>query len=95
MEGIRIMQVRRRWAPVAEMPAGDRTAVQQDRAAARDRPGPRNPRYVSSGAALDDERTGPRFLPNAAVEGWREKIRRDATMRAVLLNPVDYEPPES
>jgi hypothetical protein len=55
-------------------------------------PGARNDRYVSASAHLDADRTTQRFVPPASIDGWREKMRRDATMRAVLLNPVDYEP---
>jgi hypothetical protein len=99
MEGMPIMQVRRRWAPVAEMPASDRagalTSRQQPGATTGGRQDVRNPRYVSPSALLDADRTTPRFVPRASIEGWRERIRRDATMRAVLLNPVDYEPRES
>jgi hypothetical protein len=95
MEGTPIMQVRRRWSPVAEMPANDRGALAcgpRSDAAARDRSGVRNPRYMSARVLLDNEQTAPRFPPSTVVDGWRETIRRDPTMRAVLLNPVDYEP---
>ena len=93
------MQVRRRWSPVAEMSASDPTGAltpeRQHGAVARDRSGVRNPRYVSPNVLLDVHRTAHRFLPTASIEGWRETIRRDDAMRAVLLNPVDYEPRDS
>jgi hypothetical protein len=99
MEGTPIMQVRRRWSPVAEMSASDPTGAltpeRQRRAAARDRSDPRNPRYVTPSVLLDADRTGHRFPPSALIENWRDVIREDATVRAVLLNPVDYEPRES
>jgi hypothetical protein len=99
MEGTPIMQVRRRWSPVAEMSASDPTGAltpeRQRRAAARDRSDPRNPRYVSPSVHLDADRTGHRVLPSASIESWRKILRDDATVRAVLLNPVDYEPRES
>jgi hypothetical protein len=96
MEGTPIMQVRRRWSAVAEMPASGRagalTGAQRRGVAARDRPGVRNPRYVSPSVLLDVDQTPRRFVPTASIDGWREMIRRDATIRAALLNPVDYEP---
>jgi hypothetical protein len=99
MEGTPIMQVRRRWSPVAEMSASDPTGAltpeRQHRAAARDRSDVRNPRYVSPSVLLDVDRSGRRFPPPASIERWRETIRDDATVRAALLNPVDYEPRES
>jgi hypothetical protein len=99
MEGSPIMQVRRRWSPVAEMSASDPTGAltpeRQHRVAARNRSDVQNPRYVSSRAPLDGNGTGRRFVPPASIERWRETIRDDATVRAALLNPVDYEPRES
>ena len=93
------MQGRRRWSPVAGMSASDPTGAltpeRQRHAAARDRADPRNPRYVTPSVLLDADRTGPRFLPSALIEDWRDMIREDATVRAALLNPVDYEPRES
>ncbi len=90
------MQVRRRWSAVAEMPASDRagalTGEQRRASAASDCPNVRNPRYVSPSALLDVYQTPRRFVPTASIDGWREMMRRDATMRAALLNPVDYEP---
>jgi hypothetical protein len=98
MEGTPIMQVRRRWSPVAEMSASDPTGAltpeRQHRAAARDRSGVRNPRYVSPSVLLDLDRNSGRFLPSASIESWRQTIREDPSVRAVLLNPVDYEPRE-
>jgi hypothetical protein len=96
MEGTPIMQVRRRWSAVAEMPASGRAAVltgeQRRVAAASDRPNVRNPRYVSPSALLDVNQTPRRFVPTASIDGWCETIRRDAAIRAALLNPLDYEP---
>jgi hypothetical protein len=96
MEGTPIMQVRRRWSPVAEMSASDPTGAltpeRQHRAAARNRSDVRNPRYVSPSVLLDTEGSARRF---PSIERWRETIRNDATVRAALLNPVDYEPRES
>lgn len=93
------MQVRRRWSPVAEMSASDPTGAltpeRQRRVADRDRSDLPNPRYVSPSVRLDADRAAQRFLPSASIERWRETIRNDATVRAVLLNPVDYEPRES
>jgi hypothetical protein len=56
-------------------------------------PGARNTRYVSSRTLVDAERSSPRFIPNASIEGWRDSMRRDARMRAALLNPIRHEPP--
>jgi hypothetical protein len=98
MEGLPIMQVRRRWSPVAESasdPTGALTPERQHRVAAKNRSDARNPRYVSPRALLDGNGTGRRFVPPASIESWRETIRDDATVRAALLNPVDYEPRES
>jgi len=90
------MQVRRRWSAVAEMPAsgwaGALTGEQRRCVAASDRPNVRNPRYVSPSALLDVNQTPRRFVSTASIDGWRETMRRDAAIRAALLNPVDYEP---
>jgi hypothetical protein len=99
MEGTPIMQVRRRWSPVAEMSASDPTGAlnpeRQHRAAARNRSDVRNPRYVSPSVLLDIEAAARRFPSIESIERWRETIRNDATVRSALLNPVDYEPRES
>jgi hypothetical protein len=54
-------------------------------------PGARNARYLSSSPLLDANRPSPRFIPYTSIERWRESMRRDALMRAALLNPVRYE----
>jgi hypothetical protein len=82
------MPARRRWTPVATTSPSEPTGS----LARGVRPGRfavSNARYASPRADLDRNSTAARFV---AVEGWRESMREDATMRAVLLNPVDYEP---
>jgi hypothetical protein len=50
-----------------------------------------NSRYVSSRTLIDANRSSPRFIPHASIEGWRESMRRDARVRAALLNPIRHE----
>jgi hypothetical protein len=92
MEGMPIMQVRRRWSPVAEMPTDNRTGALATGQRWSAGAGVRNIRYDSSRALRDIDEAAPWFVPNASIEGWRERIRRDARLRDALLNPRDYEP---
>jgi hypothetical protein len=87
-EGNSAMQARRSWTPVATMSPSEPTGSP----ASEVRPtcfGVTNERYASPRGQLDRNTTRTRFV---AVDGWRESMRQDATLRAVLLNPVDYEP---
>jgi hypothetical protein len=95
------MQARRRWTPVTATSTGEDRgfggAPSSGRRAAVATVGSDAPNapYVSRRALLDGHRTSSRFAPQTSIEAWREKMRRDAAVRAVLLNPVDYEPGES
>ncbi len=82
------MQARRSWTPVATMSPSEPTgSLASD--VRPNRFGVSNQRYASPRAQLDRNATRNRFV---AVDCWRESMRQDATVRAVLLNPVDYEP---
>ncbi|HEV7897529.1 MAG TPA: hypothetical protein VGP31_06765 [Planosporangium sp.] len=89
------MRARRRWAPVATAFTNDSIRVlpsERRKGAGATWPVARNGRYVSSRVLLDADRSSPRFVSHASIEGWREAIRRDGAMRAALLNPAGYLP---
>jgi hypothetical protein len=75
------MRARRRWTPVAAAFTSDPRW-----------PGAGNARYAPSRALLDLNRSAPRSVPHATIDGWREALRHDGEMRAALLNPARYQP---
>jgi hypothetical protein len=77
------MRARRNWTPGA-------LSSRPGQSAEAGWPGAGNTPYVSSRSLLDADRSAPRFVPHASIEGWRESMRRDGRMRAALLNSIHH-----
>jgi len=82
------MYPRRRWSPSALSRGDDAGGLSAVHRASMQR----NGRYVSTSGALEADSSSRRFVAPPSIDNWRERMSRDADMRAALLNPVDYEP---